>query len=482
VPRKIGYELRIKIQNMGPVKAAQVDLTPLVIFIGPNNAGKSVIATLLYASLSQTGVASSIRIARTMRRLLDESADDIGSDVYSFIEEAISVGGVDSYSRMPATVKMFFETRLNESLEEYMLNVAEEIVRITGITDMNSIRRMANKRATPASMRISSSSPAWEVSLKTVPRGGPKISLSVRPDLHDVWRAIPPAAWQRLKRLTRPTSRTLRLNQFLSELARACFSEVPSHTRYLPAARSGLLQSHKALAGSLVRRSTLAGIEAFRIPAMSGVVADFLSEMIELDVAFRGDFSEEAGRLERDVLHGEVGLLGDGETTPEVIYRTPSAEYPLARTSSMVSELAPVVLYLRHRLRRGDLLLIEEPEAHLHPGTQIAFARCLVRLVNAGLRITLTTHSEFFLQQVNNAIVAGALGTSVNGISETESLEATAVSAYLFAPSANKTGTVVEKLPIDAEGIPDSSFSEISERLYNEAVVLDRSIDRAKGS
>ena len=57
----------------------------------------------------------------------------------------------------------------------------------------------------------------------------------------------------------------------------------------------------------------------------------------------------------------------------------------------MVSELAPVVLYLRHLVQPGELLIIEEPEAHLHPGMQAAFTRELARLVTTGVRIVITT-------------------------------------------------------------------------------------------
>ena len=60
-------------------------------------------------------------------------------------------------------------------------------------------------------------------------------------------------------------------------------------------------------------------------------------------------------------------------------------EIPLLQASSMVSELAPVVLYLRHVVQPGDVLIIEEPESHLHPGMQAAFTRQLVAAVRAGV-------------------------------------------------------------------------------------------------
>ena len=430
--------MKISITNIGPIKQADIDLQPLVVFVGPNNAGKSVIATVLYAALSQTGVASSLRVARAMRSATwDDISEDLAAEVDSFLEDAISLGGHNTYRRMPESVQSFFSDRLNDSLFEYLSSVAEEISR-TASVPLIDLRRKVTTRAQNGRIKISSESPAWEVSLD-IQRPHAILRIDNRANLLDVWRALPHSAWRRLARQgksERSLPRSVLLREFIGELARACFREVPSHTKYLPAARSGILQSQKALAGSLVRRATLAGIEDLRIPAMSGVVTDFLGELVELQSSESGDFKDEALRLESDVLRGEIGLRGDPDTSPEVVYRTLSGEFPLGRTSSMVSEIAPVVLYLRHRLRRGDLLLIEEPEAALHPGTQVAFAKSLVRLVNSGLRIVLTTHSEFFLQQINNAIAARKADRDrvVEIGLFTERLDAKSVSAYFFDP------------------------------------------------
>ena len=72
--------------------------------------------------------------------------------------------------------------------------------------------------------------------------------------------------------------------------------------------------------------------------------------------------------------------------------------------SSMVSELAPVVLYLRYVVRTGNVLIIEEPEAHLHPKMQVEFTRQLAAAVKAGVRVIATTHSEWILEELANLV------------------------------------------------------------------------------
>jgi AAA ATPase domain len=42
------HNLRISVENFGPVRRGEFELKPLTIFIGPNNSGKSYLAHLVY--------------------------------------------------------------------------------------------------------------------------------------------------------------------------------------------------------------------------------------------------------------------------------------------------------------------------------------------------------------------------------------------------------------------------------------------------
>ena len=43
--------LKLAVKNFGPIREGEVEFKPLTVFIGPNNSGKSYMATLLYALL-----------------------------------------------------------------------------------------------------------------------------------------------------------------------------------------------------------------------------------------------------------------------------------------------------------------------------------------------------------------------------------------------------------------------------------------------
>ena len=85
---------------------------------------------------------------------------------------------------------------------------------------------------------------------------------------------------------------------------------------------------------------------------------------------------------------------------PEVHYQNESGKYTLHQVSSMVSEIAPLVLYLKYFVL-GDLFIIEEPESHIDAENQRRLARAIAMLVNA----LITTHSDFFVGQLNNLLL-----------------------------------------------------------------------------
>lgn len=74
-------------------------------------------------------------------------------------------------------------------------------------------------------------------------------------------------------------------------------------------------------------------------------------------------------------------------------------------SSSSVRSLLDLGFYLRHIAKKGDLLMIDEPELNLHPQNQRLVARLLARLVNAGIKVFVTTHSDYLVKELNTLIM-----------------------------------------------------------------------------
>ena len=141
-------------------------------------------------------------------------------------------------------------------------------------------------------------------------------------------------------------------------------------------------------------------------------------------------------------------------------------------SSSATVELLPLVIFLKHFSSiENRLLVIEEPEAHLHPKAQIEMARLLVMLVNAGAKVLITTHSDYILNELSNCIKLNRAEDEKKkvylkkyALDEETIISADRVSAYLFKDIDNKK-TEVQELIIDEYGIANDNFDDILDEL-----------------
>ena len=141
--------------------------------------------------------------------------------------------------------------------------------------------------------------------------------------------------------------------------------------------------------------------------------------------------------------------------------------------SSMVSELAPVVLYLRHVVTRDNLLIVEEPESHLHPAIQVEFTRQLAALVRRGIRVIVTTHSEWLLEELANIVRRSELPED-----DAPALRPDQVGAWLFEDRRN--GSVVSEIGLDDSGLYPSGFDDVAAALHNEWADIASRIENAR--
>ena len=145
----------------------------------------------------------------------------------------------------------------------------------------------------------------------------------------------------------------------------------------------------------------------------------------------------------------------------------------------MVSEIAPVVMFLRHLVSPGCTLIIEEPESHMHPAMQVEFTRQIAALVQAGVRVIITTHSEWVLEELANIVRRSELPESRRKeMPHGEfALRPEQVGAWLFKQKRRPKGSVVEEIRFDPDaGGLESDFSEVGRQLYNDWATIGNRI------
>ena len=83
------------------------------------------------------------------------------------------------------------------------------------------------------------------------------------------------------------------------------------------------------------------------------------------------------------------------------IYATNEEEIPLSAAAASVRELASIEFLIENSDISKSAIMIDEPEAHLHPLKQRMMADIICSLMLSGAHIQVTTHSDYFLRRVN---------------------------------------------------------------------------------
>lgn len=169
-----------------------------------------------------------------------------------------------------------------------------------------------------------------------------------------------------------------------------------------------------------------------------------------------------------------------------------SLKLAMEESSSSARSLVIMSFWLRHLARKGDMIMIDEPEMNLHPEGQRMLARWVAMLVNNGVKVFMTTHSDYLIKELNNLIMLYARRRSdsirglmdKNGIAASMLLRHDALRVYVAKRplkkgkdgSATLGKTIIEQAPIDKRfGVEVSSFDDTINRIneLQEAIVFN---------
>jgi AAA15 family ATPase/GTPase len=104
-----------------------------------------------------------------------------------------------------------------------------------------------------------------------------------------------------------------------------------------------------------------------------------------------------------DIIGGEYTVTRNDE-----LYYIPKGKkikLSMDESSSAVRSLLDIGFYLKHEAKYGDLLIVDEPELNLHPENQRRVARLFARLINVGIKVFITTHSDYIIKELNTLIM-----------------------------------------------------------------------------
>ena len=199
----------------------------------------------------------------------------------------------------------------------------------------------------------------------------------------------------------------------------------------------------------------------------TGMYSEFLNDMAGLNrIKPRPDTASEIVlKLFRTILEGEVNKE---ETT--YIYTTNDASMPVSAAAASIREIAPLQILAKKQDVSRCAILVEEPEAHLHPLKQRMMADIIGALSHNGAIMQITTHSDYFLRRLNELIMFAkaknttddpdklrTLSEKVN-IVEDMSIDESIIGAYLLRKQADNTSIAVKQ--DISNGIPFAAFRD----------------------
>jgi len=448
----------IIISNLGPINRAKIELKPLSIFIGGHNTGKSYAAQMVYC------MARALR--SNYRRIKDieepkKSEDKVVRKELKDLQSLIRRGGGIKFSGIGKTLQNKGENwwvsweklckdEIISSLNQYfMTEDIGDLVRFNGesvkggitfsAVGKNDVRVRLRIGKTPGKVNVSIDAPSIKALGISIPRMVPNFDyFDFQVVLMEAWRKV----WKGI---------------------------ADYDFYYLPAARSGILQLW-----DMMQLYTLESLpEEMGIP---GLVKNFLLEVARSGMYWtyreKRKVMPALEILEGEILRGEIAFRRERPGLSRIDYKFGGrASISIQRASSMVAELAPLDLWIKRLLNEGDLLIIEEPEAHLHPSSQIQIARLIARLVNSGIRIICTTHSQLLVNKISNLMLASKAQESVRediGLKEVDIIKEEDLAVYQFIATDN--GSRVKKLRMISKfGIPEDEFLSEYEKISLES-------------
>ncbi|MBF0458318.1 MAG: AAA family ATPase [Nitrospirae bacterium] len=474
-------DLTLEVKNFGPISKGSISLKNLTVLIGPNNSGKSYIAMLVHAFIKSyynrfkaEGAEQLSKLSNPEydRNTIEKNLTELEKFLNAFAgnsKDELEIPKEISDQIIDELYQYYFKHNFIDEIETIFACENKELVRIDGTSYTikifcdGNVSELSQGRKSK-SMKLTNSFEYFKYKIRDNESALPKkdnseniLSLykkTISENMHFVMSVI--------------------IYNYNLELIRRSTTLL---SYYFPAGRTGIFQSYRAILSNSLSNFIYSSKSKTELPHIQSVVLRLISDIISMSDK-ESPLYNIAVEFEKEIAKGEIFLKKVIPTSiPEIQYSFKGATIPLHRTSSTISELAPIILYLKYLIEPGNILIIEEPEAHLHPENQRLMAKLLVRLIRAGVYVIITTHSDFLLEQLSNYLMLSSVPENKKKLFDIETyLSADEIGAYVF--QQDKTGGYqIRAVEIDKDdGISDEEFLKVNKALYDETVRIKDAI------
>ena len=374
--------MKITLKNLGILKQAEFSLGDLTIICGENNTGKTYATYALYGFLNSWREWVNVEVSDTqIQKLLADGVIKIGLAQYietahEMIAEACEryTNQLDSVFAAPEGQFSNAEFRIRAGAIDILDKAFERAIEITRVRRVTYTKQKCSQEL--------------KIALPVEQEQEGQIDPTILKDF------IPSTIKNTVFGDSFP-------GPFISSTERtgaAIFRKELSFAR-------DRLHGHVGLVGQNINVLRLLQEAYQRYPRSIENNVDFIRRL-EDTTRRRSFISKECP----EVLDDFADIIGgDYQITQyDQLYYIPKGtglKLTMDQSSSAVRSLLDVGFYLRHVARRGDLLMVDEPELNLHPANQRRIARLFARLVNLGVNVFITTHSDYIIKELNMLIM-----------------------------------------------------------------------------
>ncbi len=474
----------IYIKNFGPIDDANIELSNMTVLIGPNSSGKSFTALLIHALLNPLGEKGknfSNEIMDLSFNSFVELHKNNSSTYVEFYEGLMKHIENSPNNKISFKIsKSKFKTLIDEGVGLVYKNLIEE--KLKQLFEVDNLDDLINSNSNFFEIKFNDMTLIKEKGKELTINLFTKNSLSMLISYDE--NNIQTDNFYRIESnlddyeiylnfLLLEEDGKLDLNKliriFYQFIARSLFEKLfKDYSYYIPSSRDELLKNKNSYLSQNLR-----GRFSF-----SSIQKELASNLLDIDPNSKnGDFLDVANNLENDIINGIVDMEYS-EPNMDLYFKNTdnSINLPFNLTSSAIRELSPFILYMKYILKKGDTLVIEEPEAHLHPGNQRKLVKYFVEALNKGLNIIITTHSDYISDQINNNIRLGNI--SINTLDEEfddynkyHILDFKKINIYVYKALA-LFDFKTSKIDINNTGFIEDNFSTIGSELYDETIKL----------
>jgi len=392
--------MKIKLRNLGQLKQTEFELGDLTIICGKNNTGKT------YATYATYGFFDFWN-----RNYNIPSDQDVVAQVFS---KGKTILDLSLYAKKAGK----FIAQANKEYSRMLFNIFAANQNLFKGVDFKTQFNI-KKDYLKESIEIEAGSSEKSLLLITKDVGSDKLIVSLMIDKNDL-EDVP--SERIIGTLISNTIKDVLFKKYIPKVFIASAERTGSaiFQKELDFTRNRIVELLKDKSTSFHPLKLLGNFSSdYPIPVRRNV--DFIRELSS--IANKDSFIY---KKHRDILNDFANIIGgeykvakegDVQFIPESNKRL---RLTMVESSSAVRSLLDIGFYLRHKAKPDDMLIIDEPELNLHPENQRRITRLFTQLVNIGIKVFITTHSDYIIKELNTLIMLNKQSAYTNQIAKEE--------------------------------------------------------------